>query len=104
MTLPFDGNSQEIPIVYQSPVYGVENGTFLDFVAPGIICSIIYFQSVGLTTLSLVMERKVNKRRLHINRYDFLCYGQTAPNHYASGVSCLLFPKICSAINETVPF
>lgn len=57
--LPIDVNSAEIPIDYQPPIYGIDSETFLDFVAPGIMCSIIYFLAVGLTTLSFVLERKV---------------------------------------------
>lgn len=60
-TLPSDlgKGAVQIPIDYNTPVYGLDSGTFLDFVAPGIMCSIIYFLAVGLTTLSLVIERKV---------------------------------------------
>lgn len=57
--LPLDVNSAEIPLDYKTPIYGNDSETFLDFVAPGIMCSIIYFLAVGLTTLSLVIERKV---------------------------------------------
>ncbi|CAG2175709.1 unnamed protein product [Oppiella nova] len=40
------------------PVYGSIDPNFRDFMAPGIIISVIYFMAVGLTALTLVVERK----------------------------------------------
>ena len=57
--LPFDVDAVELPINYNKPIYGKDGETFLDFVAPGIMCSIIYFLAVGLTSLTIVLERKV---------------------------------------------
>ncbi|XP_067949252.1 ABC transporter G family member 23-like [Watersipora subatra] len=56
--LPFDIDSVQLPITYDKPIYGKTDENFLDFVAPGIMCSIIFFLAVGLTSLTLVLERK----------------------------------------------
>lgn len=58
--LPFNFSSVKLPINYHHPIYGSDSETFLDFVAPGIMCSIIFFLAVGLTSLTIVLERKVN--------------------------------------------
>ncbi|XP_067949251.1 ABC transporter G family member 20-like [Watersipora subatra] len=56
--LPQVFTAVSVPLDYKPAIYGTFNETFLDFVAPGMMCSIIYFLAVGLTTLSLVVERK----------------------------------------------
>lgn len=40
------------------PVYGENKVNFTEFIAPGLILSIIYIMAVGLTALSFVEERK----------------------------------------------
>jgi hypothetical protein len=40
------------------PIYGEANPTFTDFVAPGMLVTIIFAQSIGLTALGLVIERR----------------------------------------------
>lgn len=40
------------------PVYGNENPTFTEFMAPGVLLSITFLAAVALTTLSFVLERK----------------------------------------------
>ena len=47
-----------MPITFQDPVYGSNEPTFTEFMAPGVILSITYFMAVGLTALSFIIERK----------------------------------------------
>jgi ABC-type multidrug transport system permease subunit len=47
-----------LPIVFEEPVYGSNEPTFTEFMAPGVILSITYFMAVGLTALSFIIERK----------------------------------------------
>lgn len=47
-----------LPIAFQPPVYGSNEPTFTEFMAPGVILSITYFMAVGLTALSFIIERK----------------------------------------------
>ncbi|XP_038064828.1 ABC transporter G family member 20-like [Patiria miniata] len=48
----------EIPVVFEDPIYGSKMTKFVDFAAPGIILTIIFFLAMGVTALSLVTERK----------------------------------------------
>ncbi|XP_077995446.1 ABC transporter G family member 20-like [Glandiceps talaboti] len=48
----------QLPVVFMDPIYGSLDSTFTDFMAPGVILSITYFLAVGLTALSLIIERK----------------------------------------------
>ncbi|KAI9558715.1 ABC protein [Daphnia sinensis] len=47
-----------IPIVFLDPVYGKKDTPFTEFMAPGLIISIIYFMAVSLTSGVFVAERK----------------------------------------------
>ncbi len=47
-----------LPIVFEKPVYGSNEPTFTEFMAPGVILSITYFMAVGLTALSFIIERR----------------------------------------------
>ena len=47
-----------MPIAFEEPVYGSNQPTFTEFMAPGVILSITYFTAVGLTALSFILERK----------------------------------------------
>ena len=47
-----------LPISFEEPVYGSNQPTFTEFMAPGVILSITYFMAVGLTALSFIIERK----------------------------------------------
>ena len=40
------------------PIYGSINPEFRDFITPGIILTVIFVMAMGLTALSLVIERK----------------------------------------------
>lgn len=48
----------ESPINFTDPVYGDRNPTFTEFVAPGMLITISFGISVGLTAISLIVERK----------------------------------------------
>ena len=47
-----------LPVAFEEPVYGSNQPTFTEFMAPGVILSITYFMAVGLTSLSFIIERK----------------------------------------------
>lgn len=46
------------PVIIENPVYGSLVPKFLNFAAPGMMLSIIYFLAVGLTALIFVVEKK----------------------------------------------
>ncbi|KAL9896184.1 ABC transporter oskyddad isoform 1-T2 [Glossina fuscipes fuscipes] len=46
-----------IPVIYQEPIYGAIIPSFNDFVAPGVILTIIFFLSVAITTGAMLLER-----------------------------------------------
>ena len=46
------------PIVILPPIYGSPNPSFTDFIAPGMIVSIGFAMSIGLTALIFVIERR----------------------------------------------
>jgi ABC-type multidrug transport system permease subunit len=48
----------QLPIKMLSPVYGDLDPVFTNFVAPGIMIALIYLQSIALTALSFVVDRK----------------------------------------------
>nr|WAB24462.1 ATP-binding cassette sub-family H member 1 [Henosepilachna vigintioctopunctata] len=47
----------EIPITFQEPIYGSSTPSFTDFVAPGVILTIVFFLAVALTSSALIIER-----------------------------------------------
>uniref|UniRef100_A0A1A9WH88 ABC transmembrane type-2 domain-containing protein n=1 Tax=Glossina brevipalpis TaxID=37001 RepID=A0A1A9WH88_9MUSC len=46
-----------IPVIYQEPIYGTIIPSFNEFVAPGVILTIIFFLSVAITTGAMLLER-----------------------------------------------
>ena len=48
----------EPPVKMMQPVYGSLHPEFTDFVAPGMMSSIVFAQAVGLTALAFVIENK----------------------------------------------
>ncbi|XP_071806298.1 ABC transporter G family member 20-like [Asterias amurensis] len=48
----------QIPVIFEKPIYGSSMTKFIDFLAPGIIVTIVFFLAMGITALSLVIERK----------------------------------------------
>ena len=49
----------DIPLLFNSPVYGSANPSFTEFMAPGIIIIIIFFLAVGLTGEAFIAEKQV---------------------------------------------
>ncbi|XP_041985170.1 ABC transporter G family member 23 isoform X2 [Aricia agestis] len=47
----------DIPIDFRDPIYGDNNPSFTDFVAPGVILTIVFFLAVALTSSALIVER-----------------------------------------------
>ncbi|XP_052062173.1 ABC transporter G family member 20-like isoform X2 [Mytilus californianus] len=48
----------QLPVVLAEPVFGTNDPSFTNFMAPGIILSITFFMATGLTTLVFVTEKK----------------------------------------------
>lgn len=46
------------PVIIENPIYGDLSPKFTNFAAPGMMVSIIFFVSIGLTALLLVIEKK----------------------------------------------
>ena len=46
------------PVIIEKPIYGDLSPKFTNFAAPGMMVSIIFFVSIGLTALLLVIEKK----------------------------------------------
>lgn len=42
---------------FKEPIYGSNNPSFTDFVAPGVILTIVFFLAVALTSSALIIER-----------------------------------------------
>ncbi|KAJ8683422.1 hypothetical protein QAD02_019214 [Eretmocerus hayati] len=47
----------DIPIHFSDPIYGSNDPSFTDFVAPGVILTIVFFLAVALTSSALIIER-----------------------------------------------
>ncbi|XP_031632902.1 ABC transporter G family member 20 isoform X4 [Contarinia nasturtii] len=47
----------DIPIQFKEPIYGTSTPSFTDFVAPGVILTIVFFLAVALTSSALIIER-----------------------------------------------
>ncbi|KAJ8034677.1 ABC transporter G family member 20 [Holothuria leucospilota] len=48
----------QIPVDFGKPIFGDQNDNFTDFMAPGVILTIVFFLAVGLSALTFVTERK----------------------------------------------
>jgi len=46
------------PVIIENPIYGTSVQNFLNFAAPGMMISIIFFLAIGLTALIFVVEKK----------------------------------------------
>jgi ABC-type multidrug transport system permease subunit len=46
------------PVIVENPIYGTKVQRFLNFAAPGMMISIIFFLAIGLTALIFVVEKK----------------------------------------------
>ncbi|XP_011501570.1 PREDICTED: ABC transporter G family member 20 isoform X2 [Ceratosolen solmsi marchali] len=47
----------DVPIQFKDPIYGSNEPSFTDFVAPGVILTIVFFLAVALTSSALIIER-----------------------------------------------
>lgn len=47
----------DIPVQFREPIYGSNDPSFTDFVAPGVILTIVFFLAVALTSSALIIER-----------------------------------------------
>ncbi|OAD53261.1 ABC transporter G family member 23 [Eufriesea mexicana] len=47
----------DVPIHFENPLYGTDDPSFTDFVAPGVILTIVFFLAVALTSSVLIIER-----------------------------------------------
>ncbi|XP_037919474.1 ABC transporter G family member 23 isoform X2 [Hermetia illucens] len=47
----------DVPIQFKEPIYGTDTPSFTDFVAPGVILTIVFFLAVALTSSVLIIER-----------------------------------------------
>lgn len=47
----------DVPISFKKPIYGSNQPSFTDFVAPGVILTIVFFLAVALTSSALIIER-----------------------------------------------
>ncbi|CAK9807735.1 ABC transporter G family member 23 [Anthophora quadrimaculata] len=47
----------DVPIQFKDPIYGTSEPSFTDFVAPGVILTIVFFLAVALTSSVLIIER-----------------------------------------------
>ncbi|XP_034944176.1 ABC transporter G family member 20 isoform X2 [Chelonus insularis] len=47
----------DVPIQFLDPIYGTNDPSFTDFVAPGVILTIVFFLAVALTSSALIIER-----------------------------------------------
>ncbi|XP_052805290.1 ABC transporter G family member 20-like [Mya arenaria] len=48
-----------LPILMEKSVYGNQDATFTEFMAPGVMISVTFFLATGLTTLVFVMDKKM---------------------------------------------
>lgn len=48
----------QLPVNMLPPIYGEADPSFTDFVAPGMMVSIVFAQAIGLTALAFVLDRK----------------------------------------------
>lgn len=54
-----DYSIADYPLIFEKPVYGEENPSFTNFMAPGIALSVIFFLSVASTASNYVLERQL---------------------------------------------
>jgi ABC-type multidrug transport system permease subunit len=48
----------DLPLYFANPIYGDNHPSFMEFMAPGIVLSIIFFMAVALTGSAFVTEKK----------------------------------------------
>lgn len=47
----------ELPLVFDEPIYGDDDLTFTDFMAPGIILTIVHSMALGYSAMIIIIER-----------------------------------------------
>ena len=57
-TFGIDPTIVDPPVLIENPIYGDLAPKFLNFAAPGMMVSIIFFLAIGLTALIFVVEKK----------------------------------------------
>ncbi|XP_076175367.1 ABC transporter G family member 23 [Ptiloglossa arizonensis] len=57
VTCNYSKKYANIPLNFHTPIYGPEEPNFTDFVAPGVILTIIFFLSIALTSGAMLLER-----------------------------------------------
>lgn len=57
-SIKYDPGLADPPVIIEKPIYGDRIQRFLNFAAPGMMISIIFFSAIGLTALILVVEKK----------------------------------------------
>ncbi len=54
----FPEEASEPPLIIREPIYGPEEPSFTDFMAPGIIILIIFFLALALTGEMFIVEKR----------------------------------------------
>ena len=57
-SIKYDPALADPPVIIEKPIYGRKSQRFLNFAAPGMMISIIFFSAIGLTALIFVVEKK----------------------------------------------
>uniref|UniRef100_T1IGU0 ABC transmembrane type-2 domain-containing protein n=1 Tax=Strigamia maritima TaxID=126957 RepID=T1IGU0_STRMM len=47
-----------VPFLYDKPIYGSSTSPFLDYMACGLVLSLVFFLALGLTSMSFVIDKK----------------------------------------------
>ena len=63
----------DIPLKFNTPIYGSQNPNFTEFMAPGIIIIIIFFLAVGLTGEAFIAEKQVKFFEICVIRFRVFC-------------------------------
>jgi len=53
----FPPDMASIPLVFDNPIYGTSQLTFTDFMAPGIILTIVHSMALGFSAMIIIIER-----------------------------------------------
>ena len=52
-----------VPLVFDKPIYGTNELTFTDFMAPGIILTIVHSMALGYSAMIIIIERATRPSR-----------------------------------------
>ncbi|KAH9407952.1 hypothetical protein TYRP_011603 [Tyrophagus putrescentiae] len=57
----------DLPVVLDTPIYGQLDAPFTHYMAPGVMLGLAFFSSISLTTMNLIVERKLGLiERTHV--------------------------------------